>query len=154
MAAPRAILCFPTRRSSDLGYLGTALFTDPEHPGRYVTEDRWLTRKYFDQFRVQYADAYRDLDRECEPLTKREKDRKSTRLNSSHSSISYVVFCLKKKMKVVIMVANTYAFLQITRRRFLNDWDAFEEVISRRHIRRRLRVPLTLSYLKLLRCIA
>src|SRR5689334_23774119 len=26
-----------------------------------------------------------------------EKDRKSTRLNSSHSSISYAVFCLKKK---------------------------------------------------------
>src|SRR5689334_23780818 len=28
-----------------------------------------------------------------------EKDRKSTRLNSSHSSISYAVFCLKKKKK-------------------------------------------------------
>src|SRR5689334_24828557 len=27
------------------------------------------------------------------------KDRKSTRLNSSHSSISYAVFCLKKKNK-------------------------------------------------------
>src|SRR5689334_3417575 len=27
----------------------------------------------------------------------READRKSTRLNSSHSSISYAVFCLKKK---------------------------------------------------------
>src|SRR6266481_2489216 len=27
------------------------------------------------------------------------KDRKSTRLNSSHSSISYAVFCLKKKTK-------------------------------------------------------
>src|SRR5689334_24668516 len=27
----------------------------------------------------------------------REGDRKSTRLNSSHSSISYAVFCLKKK---------------------------------------------------------
>src|SRR5690242_21435453 len=27
----------------------------------------------------------------------REKDRKSTRLNSSHMSISYAVFCLKKK---------------------------------------------------------
>src|SRR5438309_9095241 len=27
------------------------------------------------------------------------KDRKSTRLNSSHSSISYAVFCLKKKKK-------------------------------------------------------
>src|SRR5689334_23633471 len=26
-----------------------------------------------------------------------EQDRKSTRLNSSHSSISYAVFCLKKK---------------------------------------------------------
>src|SRR5690348_17773218 len=28
---------------------------------------------------------------------KREEDRKSTRLNSSHPSISYAVFCLKKK---------------------------------------------------------
>src|SRR5689334_24836365 len=27
------------------------------------------------------------------------RDRKSTRLNSSHSSISYAVFCLKKKKK-------------------------------------------------------
>src|SRR5256886_9832291 len=27
-----------------------------------------------------------------------ETDRKSTRLNSSHSQISYAVFCLKKKM--------------------------------------------------------
>src|SRR5256886_10436602 len=29
----------------------------------------------------------------------REQDRKSTRLNSSHSQISYAVFCLKKKIK-------------------------------------------------------
>src|SRR2546427_9517138 len=28
-----------------------------------------------------------------------EEDRKSTRLNSSHSQISYAVFCLKKKKK-------------------------------------------------------
>src|SRR2546430_6044861 len=28
-------------------------------------------------------------------------DRKSTRLNSSHSQISYAVFCLKKKKKVL-----------------------------------------------------
>src|SRR5689334_24802544 len=28
------------------------------------------------------------------------EDRKSTRLNSSHSSISYAVFCLKKKMQI------------------------------------------------------
>src|SRR5438270_10626718 len=29
----------------------------------------------------------------------RQRDRKSTRLNSSHSQISYAVFCLKKKKK-------------------------------------------------------
>src|SRR5690242_21382817 len=29
----------------------------------------------------------------------RRRDRKSTRLNSSHMSISYAVFCLKKKKK-------------------------------------------------------
>src|SRR2546430_7813522 len=30
------------------------------------------------------------------------KDRKSTRLNSSHSQISYAVFCLKKKKKTIL----------------------------------------------------
>src|SRR3712207_9273499 len=30
----------------------------------------------------------------------RAKDRKSTRLNSSHANISYAVFCLKKKKKI------------------------------------------------------
>src|SRR5688572_32304966 len=30
------------------------------------------------------------------------EDRKSTRLNSSHSQISYAVFCLKKKIKIKI----------------------------------------------------
>src|SRR2546427_1387590 len=34
-----------------------------------------------------------------ELLKKNEEDRKSTRLNSSHSQISYAVFCLKKKKK-------------------------------------------------------
>src|SRR5438270_6316734 len=32
-------------------------------------------------------------------LNGRRSDRKSTRLNSSHSQISYAVFCLKKKKK-------------------------------------------------------
>src|SRR2546427_634198 len=32
-------------------------------------------------------------------------DRKSTRLNSSHSQISYAVFCLKKKKKTNMTVA-------------------------------------------------
>src|SRR3712207_9546894 len=35
--------------------------------------------------------------RAAEPLLPR--DRKSTRLNSSHANISYAVFCLKKKKK-------------------------------------------------------
>src|SRR5260221_8611077 len=32
------------------------------------------------------------------------RDRKSTRLNSSHTVISYAVFCLKKKYKKLIII--------------------------------------------------
>src|SRR3712207_6864083 len=32
------------------------------------------------------------------------RDRKSTRLNSSHANISYAVFCLKKKKKSIIKI--------------------------------------------------
>src|SRR5690348_17514300 len=35
---------------------------------------------------------------------RRQRDRKSTRLNSSHPSISYAVFCLKKKKKKQVRV--------------------------------------------------
>src|SRR2546427_5453523 len=35
----------------------------------------------------------------CARLRLATEDRKSTRLNSSHSQISYAVFCLKKKKK-------------------------------------------------------
>src|SRR2546430_8216137 len=35
------------------------------------------------------------------------RDRKSTRLNSSHSQISYAVFCLKKKKKKKYINNNT-----------------------------------------------
>src|SRR5438067_3101900 len=38
--------------------------------------------------------------------TARTSDRKSTRLNSSHVSISYAVFCLKKKKKKLKRVAH------------------------------------------------
>src|SRR2546427_9277757 len=40
------------------------------------------------------ANPYPDLP---DVLTLKNGDRKSTRLNSSHSQISYAVFCLKKK---------------------------------------------------------
>src|SRR3712207_8619782 len=31
------------------------------------------------------------------------RDRKSTRLNSSHANISYAVFCLKKKKEITVL---------------------------------------------------
>src|SRR5688572_33093963 len=36
-------------------------------------------------------------------------DRKSTRLNSSHSQISYAVFCLKKKKKNLLLIISQSA---------------------------------------------
>src|SRR5688572_8955948 len=40
-----------------------------------------------------------DVARELSTASQEMTDRKSTRLNSSHSQISYAVFCLKKKKK-------------------------------------------------------
>src|SRR3712207_8324180 len=42
---------------------------------------------------------------EREAAKQDEKDRKSTRLNSSHANISYAVFCLKKK---TLLTRHTY----------------------------------------------
>src|SRR5579863_10574195 len=51
-----------------------------------------------------YTTLFRSMSRACPvpptlpgPPTLARLDRKSTRLNSSHPSISYAVFCLKKK---------------------------------------------------------
>src|SRR3712207_8272619 len=35
------------------------------------------------------------------------RDRKSTRLNSSHANISYAVFCLKKKQSTITTVSDS-----------------------------------------------
>src|SRR3712207_7637709 len=40
-------------------------------------------------------------DRARPGLRLAQRDRKSTRLNSSHANISYAVFCLKKKKKMI-----------------------------------------------------
>src|SRR5688572_31606520 len=45
------------------------------------------------------ADVRRARGSEHREIRSRRGDRKSTRLNSSHSQISYAVFCLKKKKK-------------------------------------------------------
>src|SRR3972149_3987395 len=49
------------------------------------------------------SDAVEDPHRACPRARDRReagRDRKSTRLNSSHSQISYAVFCLKKKKHI------------------------------------------------------
>src|SRR2546430_4672262 len=49
-------------------------------------------REELRQVRQEVAELAERVD-----FTERALDRKSTRLNSSHSQISYAVFCLKKK---------------------------------------------------------
>src|SRR2546430_11305120 len=51
---------------------------------------------------LELAKIYRDTaDLKDAEKSGIESDRKSTRLNSSHSQISYAVFCLKKKIETV-----------------------------------------------------
>src|SRR5207245_10126814 len=49
------------------------------------------------------VDAQDGIERRDGPVRPEAKlrDRKSTRLNSSHGSISYAVFCLKKKKQII-----------------------------------------------------
>src|SRR2546430_13486283 len=43
-------------------------------------------------------------------LVRGNPDRKSTRLNSSHSQISYAVFCLKKKRRTIYLSYRLYLY--------------------------------------------
>src|SRR5207248_11757581 len=74
-AAPRDLHSFPTRRSSDLE--------------REVFRSLPAVRRR--------ARGHADGRRQHQPRRADRLDRKSTRLNSSHRTISYAVFCLKKK---------------------------------------------------------
>src|SRR5699024_11459608 len=92
---------FPTRRSSDL--IRSAIRSVAT-----VDElvDKVATKRYT-KARIRRILAYILVGAVEKPLPeavhvlgfteKGQKDRKSTRLNSSHVSISYAVFCLKKK---------------------------------------------------------
>src|SRR5689334_24639614 len=76
----------------------TTLFRSPAHRAdRLTLGDRLieLDRRGL-QVSVDRVVAVSVLEQDREPVGA-ELDRKSTRLNSSHSSISYAVFCLKKK---------------------------------------------------------
>src|SRR5207249_7938034 len=98
-ASPPAPPSFPTRRSSDL-----------LHRERFVRFDQIEIR---DPRSCLLHEILHRHDRREEQVLglaaagriagdfrdRLDADRKSTRLNSSHVSISYAVFCLKKKMK-------------------------------------------------------
>src|SRR5690625_3519906 len=58
-----------------------------------LRNDHQRATQFFEWCRVT-----RRCHRDHDPMVGR-KDRKSTRLNSSHVAISYAVFCLKKKKK-------------------------------------------------------
>src|SRR5690242_20911425 len=67
------------------------------------------------------ADGHRHQTRHPHPKTHqrrvdgiRRPDRKSTRLNSSHMSISYAVFCLKKKTNHIIHAGHIILSMQGT----------------------------------------
>src|SRR5688572_31053020 len=73
----------------------------------YTTLFRSLLREIYDPPIVLYVKGQWSecLDQPCIAVVGSRKcstDRKSTRLNSSHSQISYAVFCLKKKKKIHI----------------------------------------------------
>src|SRR2546427_6779678 len=61
---------------------------------RLLNEGRSLEDICFSIQEVSFAMLAEAVERSLES---RSRDRKSTRLNSSHSQISYAVFCLKKK---------------------------------------------------------
>src|SRR2546430_5325057 len=65
-------------------------------PDAVPGETAWLYVRAAQQHNVRGANDATLFDR---AFSHREGDRKSTRLNSSHSQISYAVFCLKKKKK-------------------------------------------------------
>src|SRR2546430_11568356 len=86
---PRSTL-FPTRRSSDL------VNVKDGHTGKPArSAARWIE---FNECGHPVPDerGVRGAQRIAE-IASGAGDRKSTRLNSSHSQISYAVFCLKKK---------------------------------------------------------
>src|SRR5690348_18198507 len=87
---------FPTRRSSDLdARVGDHVLAPVEHFARTLrAEPRRRPRR--SESAVFFGTERDDLEpARCELAL--QQDRKSTRLNSSHPSISYAVFCLKKK---------------------------------------------------------
>src|SRR5207249_5122620 len=100
--APRALPSFPTRRSSDLvrsleqRHDAARLREQPLDHGLRDLLEALSLRNRLALGEPQPASL---VHREAVQL-RVARDRKSTRLNSSHVSTSYAVFCLKKKQEV------------------------------------------------------
>src|SRR5207249_11409217 len=86
---------FPTRRSSDLAVYPTDYLVVPRALAMMVSMLLLVAECIAVGIAVGYFVAIFLL--EVNGTYYMAKDRKSTRLNSSHVSISYAVFCLKKK---------------------------------------------------------
>src|SRR5689334_23450463 len=84
----------------------TTLFrSDSQHEAEEQAEHR--DHEETDDAEHRTRDEAPGADLRRPHATNRPRDRKSTRLNSSHSSISYAVFCLKKKKKTQIITVST-----------------------------------------------
>src|SRR5207249_11197299 len=98
---PRTLHSFPTRRSSDLAERTEEEVTKkfgigPGDIRRMTDQGEWLLYSMAELGRIFNKKKVRALTRLTTQVQYGVKDRKSTRLNSSHVSISYAVFCLKK----------------------------------------------------------
>jgi len=58
--------------SQNANYCGTDLVRDANDQNQYITLDYWTSRAAYDQFRRQYADAYKQIDQHCEEMTEEE----------------------------------------------------------------------------------
>jgi heme-degrading monooxygenase HmoA len=54
------------------GYLGTELLRDPQDRKRYITIDRWDSRRAYESFLSQWKKEYDVLDKRCEEVTMQE----------------------------------------------------------------------------------
>src|SRR2546430_6911156 len=93
----RAVRWLERHQNRDGGWGETCeSYTDPEFAGvgeSTPSQTAWALLGLFAAERT----SGRAVERGIEYLRRTQRDRKSTRLNSSHSQISYAVFCLKKK---------------------------------------------------------
>src|SRR5688500_19533409 len=75
------------------------LISSAENPEKMLNQIIVDMRDQLVKAKQQVAAAIADEKRLRDQADAEYKDRKSTRLNSSHLVISYAVFCLKKKSK-------------------------------------------------------